>query len=458
MRRYQIAILSAMLCLAAPVRAEETEEEPKPAAGKTESAQTEILFQKGRDALYRGQVDEAIKVLEKAAAADTTKTRYRLHLARAYYYAGRSQDAEAPLKKILEAASDHVEAGQLLAEIYSKQGKHKDVLSVLGPLLKYRKDYPSYHLLAEAAYSLEDHAKARRYYEEAIKLNPQNATDHYQLGNIYLAGGFFSLAAEFYQKALALGLESPTLRYKLGSAYFNLRNYFGRIAVATVKAGEPGTISGKWYLIEFVPGQQDRFRVAPAESAIFQVAKAIAGGLKDRPDLHFLRANIYLNARRYAQAHEMFGHIEKDIPEEDKALYYYYYAQAAFGVQKYDRYLELLNRAIELDDKAYRSALVEAYEKVAEQHNQAGQLGKYIEYLEKTVAESPQTASLHQKLANAYEEDRQFAKAIRQLRMVLDLEPEHPERMELLNRIEKCRSQLAIAEAKAGPADKPKPE
>ena len=55
------------------------------------------------------------------------------------------------------------------------------------PLLEYRHDYPTYHLLAEANYQLNRLDKARKHYQEAIKLNPESAADRYELGNICLA-------------------------------------------------------------------------------------------------------------------------------------------------------------------------------------------------------------------------------------------------------------------------------
>ena len=424
------AFLAACTGQAAPAK-----EAPK----QPELSKAEQLFQDGRDALLSGDYAKAANLLEKAVAADKTKTAYRLYLARAYRYAGKGNLAEKQLQEIVKASPDHVEAGQLLAEIYAERKSWKDVAAVLEPLLRYRHDYTTYHLLAEAKYHLDDHAKARKYFEEAVKLNPSSAADHYQLGNIYLAGNFYALAAEAYQKALSLGLDSPVLRYKLGSAYFNLRNYFGRISVVTVKAGKVGTIDGNWYLIEHVPGKKDTFRAAPGSSAIYQVAKAMADGIEDRPEIHFLKANIYLNARRYQQAYEMFEKIQKDIAKEDKALFYYYFAKSAFGVGKYDEYLKLLGEAIKLDKEAYESTLVEAYLKVAEQYNQAGRIDKYIEYLKLAVAASPQNAALHLKLGNAYEEARKYDLAVVQWRMVLDLEPDHPQRMTLLNLIGKYR-------------------
>ena len=402
-------------------------------------SKAEEQFEDGRKALFQGDYSRAIDLLKKAIKQDKTKTSYRLYLARAYCYAADEQKAETLLADILNTAPDHVEAGQLLAEIYTKQKKSKDVVDVLEPLLKYRHDYPIYHLLAEAQYSLNDYEKARKYFEEAIKLNPKSGSDHYQLGNIYLAGNFFALAAESYQSALRLGVDTPVLHYKLGSAYFNLRNYFGKISVVTVKAGKAGTINDDWYLVEPVPGKTDVFRAAPKTSAVYQVAKARADGIDDSPDIRFLFANIYLNARRYKQAYEMFKKIEPTIPEQDKPLFYYYYAHSAFGVYRYDEYLALLQEAIKLDEATYSSALVDAYLRVADRYNQAGQLDMYIQFLAKAMQESPETASLHLKLGHAYEEAQEYTRAVAQWQMVLDLEPDHPRRMELLNLIGKYK-------------------
>jgi tetratricopeptide (TPR) repeat protein len=438
-----------------PAGSDAEQDKPKPAEPTAED-----LFKQGRDALYKGQYDRAIELLGQAVAADSSKTSYRLHLARAYRYAQKDELAAAQLEEILKASPDHVEAGQALGEIYSAAQRWKDVVRVLEPLLKYRHDYPTYHMLAEAQYNLDQPDKARKSYEEAVKLNPQSAVDHYQLGNIYLSDKFFALAADSYQAALRLGRDSPVLRYKLGSAYFNLRNYFGQIAVRTIRSGKAGTINGSWYLIE--PGtaaggrgRQDAFRCAPEASAIYQVAKALAEGIEDRPDIHVLQATIYLNARRYAQAYEMFTKIGPTVLKEDKALFLYYFAQAAFGTGRYDRYLELLKEAIKLDPEAYKATLVDAYSKVADQYNQSGQLDKYTEYLAAAVAESPQTASLHLTLGDAYEEAQQHDQAVAQWQMVLDLEPEHPQRMKLLNLIQKYRG---VATPSAGPSTPSRPE
>lgn len=413
------------------------EAKKKPDAEATLTLDAKTHYDKGRDALFRGKHEDAIKSLKAAVEADGKQTSYRLYLAKAYRYAKKPEQSEALLAGILKEAPDHVEAGQLLAEVYYSREKWKDVTNTLEPLLKYRHDFPTYHMLAEAAYNQGDYEKSRKYYREAIKLNPDSGPDHYQLGNIYLAENRFALAARSYETALNLGLDSVVLHYKLASAYFNLRNYFGRISEATVKAGQPGTISGNLYLIEQVPGKKDVFRVAPERSAVFHIERAIEGGLAERADTQMLLANVYLNARRYDRAFEMYQKLGEMVPEEDAALYAFYYAQSAFGVRKYDAYLDQLKAAVKLAPEAYGSALVDGYLQVADRYNQGGQLDKYIEHLAMAVDESPQTTSLHLKLGNAFEDASKYEDAVQQWRLVLDLEPDHPERTRLLNLIRK---------------------
>lgn len=428
-----IAAAALLAFAACPALAQDADE-----PGQTPRA--EQLFRDGKRALLIGEYDRAIDLLTRAVAEDQTKTSYRVHLARAHIYADHTDQAESQLKAVLDATPDHVEAGQMLARIHAEHQKWEQVRDVLKPLLKYRHDYLTYHLLAEACRNLDEFRHAREYYEEAVKLNPESSIDHYELANIYLGGHFFALAARSYERALDLGADSPVLRYKLGSAYFNLRNYFGRIRRVEIKGGQAGTISGQWFLIEPVPDAKDTFRAAPADSAIFQIARAMNDGLADRPDIRFLRANIYLNARRFAQAYDMFAKLADAIPDEDRALYHFYHAQAAFGIGKYDEYLALLEKAIELDEDAYAATRVEAYLRVAEQYNQRGQLDQYITYLEKAMAKRPDSADLHLKLGDAYAESRDYQQAVRQWQLVLDLEPEHPDRMDLLNRITRHRS------------------
>lgn len=395
----------------------------------------EQRFAEAKDLLFRGRFEQAGTQFQQLAADFPSKTAYRFYLARVQLYQQQPDAAAKLLESVLADAPDQSDAGLLLAEILAARGEHERLLTVLTPMLAYRNDYATFHLLAEAAYRTGDLATARGHYLKAIEQNPASPQDHYQLANIYLSQSLYALAAERFESALELGMAGRLLHYKLASTYFNLRNYFGQTRVMTVRGGKPGTFADGWYLLEVLHAADERFRAAPQRSAIFHVARAIQLSEQPSPDLQFLHANILLNGRRFEQAYQIFASLEKTIPDEDRALYCYYFSQAAFGVGKYDEYLARLRRAIEIDRTTYEPSLVDAYIRVAEQHNQRGEYEAYIACLLQAVDISPQSASLQLRLANALEQAGRLPEAAMRWRMVLDLEPDHPDRLDLLNRI-----------------------
>ena len=66
---------------------------------------------------------------------------------------------------------------------------------------------------------------AKKYYERAIKLNPQYAEAINNLGTIYYARKSYRRAISAYKKALRLTPDSASILSNLGTAYFARKNY-----------------------------------------------------------------------------------------------------------------------------------------------------------------------------------------------------------------------------------------
>jgi len=391
-------------------------------------------FEAGRELFFQRKYKEAVAKLAAAAKADPTKSSYRLLLAKAHKFAGNSAESTALLEQILKENPEHVEAAVELGDILAAAKDWKRIVTTLEPLLKFKHDYPLYHLLAEAYYQQENLNKARKFYEEAVRLNPRSGDDFYQLANIYLMQNRFAKAAEAYEKAAALGIDTGVLHFKLASAYFNLRNYLGRVTTAEVLGGAVGRIKDDLYLVDPVPGRKDTFYVAGPKSAVYQVAKARAMGI-DVPQIEFLTANIWLNARRFAKADAIYKAMEKKVAKADRGLFWFYWAQTALGLDDYDGYLARLNKAIEAEPDLYKPTLADAYITVAARYQQRGDTKKYIAYLEKAVSTNPLSAGLHLTLGDALWQANRRAEAAERYRLVLELQPDHPQRVRLLNRI-----------------------
>lgn len=444
MKPIRIFLTLSIICLAVGSLAAQ---DPAPVAAP-DAKQAEQFFQDGRTFFFQGKYQEAVAKLKEAVTANPEKTGYKLLLAKAHRYASQLDEAIAVLEEILKTDADHVEAGIELAELLSPQKQPDRVIAVLQPLLKFKHDYPLYHLLAEAHYQKEQFDKAREYYEEAVKLNPRSNQDQYQLGNIYLAQKHFAKAAHSYETAGDLGISTGVFHFKLASVYFNLRNYLGSVSTAEVIGGKVGDIKNNLYLLDPVPGSKVAFYVAGPHSAVYQVVKAQQLGI-DIFDIQFLEANIWLSARRYANADRIYASLAEKVGPEDAGLFWFYWSQTALGLDDYDLYLERLQKAIDAEPEVYKGTLSDALVTVADRYLQRGAGERYLEYLAKAVETNPVSARLHLTLGDAYWLSAARDNAIEQYKLVLELEPDHAQRVRLLNRI-RGQEDTASAPARRG--------
>jgi len=425
----------------------------RPAAAPTsqQAQAAETKFEEGRKKFFQGLYKDAIPLLREASRANPAKTSYQLLLAKAYRYAGQDKDAAGILEAILKDNPDHVEAGVELSEMLSPAKEPARVIGILAPLLKFKHDYPLYHMLAEAYYQKEQWEQARENYQEAVKLNPQSPQDWYQLGNIYLAQKHFARSAEAYEKAGQLGVDSAVYHFKLASVYFNLRDYLGAVTTAVVLGGQAGQIKNDLLLLDAAPGRKDAFYAAPPKSAIFRIAKARQLGI-DSPQIRFLEANIWLSARRFAKADALYKAMQAEgkLDKADLGLFWFYWSQTALGLDDFDNFLGRLAKAIEAEPDVYKSTQADAYVTVARRYQAKGDHNRYIEYLKQAVATNPMAASLHLMLGDACWQAGLRKQAVEQYKLVLELEPDHADRVKLLNRIREL-----IPPATSAPASAP---
>ena len=76
-----------------------------------------------------------------------------------------------------------------------------------------------------AYHQLLDLDNARKYYQRAIKINPQYAEALNNLGTIYYGQRSYKRAIDQYRKALRITPQSASVLSNLGTAYFARKNY-----------------------------------------------------------------------------------------------------------------------------------------------------------------------------------------------------------------------------------------
>jgi len=398
----------------------------------------------GRAALLSGDHAQAVKLLEKVVESEPGQLDCWLLLAQAYELSGRPDESKRALQEIVKRQPRHRAAAMALARRCFDRLAYAKVIEILEPLRAGAGDYELCHLLGTALFHEGKLDEARRSLTRAVASDATHPQDHSLLGSIAMEQGRFALAVEAYERANRLGRNDAVLHFELATAYFRLRNYLGDVRCQTVKGGEPDTIAEPGYLIEFVPGECDVFRISPPRSAVFHARMALYLGL-DSPKLHLLWADIWLGVRRYARAVAAYSEIETRVPPSRRGAYCYDYARALLGAGDAEGYLARLQEAAKIDPAAYVPLLGQAYMNAAEVYNQEGNVRKHIEYMRLAVQHSPTSSDLRYRLGNALWEDERREEAALQWRILLELQPDHRDRTRLLGLIQATRTRTTPA-------------
>jgi tetratricopeptide (TPR) repeat protein len=141
---------------------------------------------------------------------------------------------------------------------------------------------------------------------------------------------------------------------------------------------------------------------------------------------------------------------EGKLAKADLGLFWFYWSQTALGLDDFDNYLGRLAKAIEAEPDVYKSTQADAYVTVARRYQEKGDHNRYIEYLKQAVATNPISASLHLMLGEACWQASLRKQAVEQYKLVLELEPDHADRVKLLNRIREPMPAATTAPAGAG--------
>jgi len=172
---------------------------------------------------------DAVRQLEHAIELTPDNAQLYSNLAAVYLDMGDAKmfpQAEMALKKAIEL-SPSFEAYANLGNLYLQQRRYAESAAMSEKALQLNgNDVGSWNNLANAYEALKEGDKASvardrqlRLLEEAVKLQPQDAQFHAQLGFVYARKKLRDQALVQIQAALALAPEDPTVLVNAGDAY-----------------------------------------------------------------------------------------------------------------------------------------------------------------------------------------------------------------------------------------------
>jgi len=150
-------------------------------------SRSEILFQRGKASMERGEYDLGIDSLSKALYEDPNFVDAHILLAKAYNEKkGAYLESVKYLKNAIELEADNLEALGLLAKIYIENGKYEDALPVV---------------------------------KKILGISPSSGFAHGYMGEILFHKGTYEGSIEALRKSLQLDQGNPRIYFLLGKVF-----------------------------------------------------------------------------------------------------------------------------------------------------------------------------------------------------------------------------------------------
>ena len=358
------------------------------------------------------QPDNALKVLDDAAAVPDTDAEYLINLAELYINFGRQfpeqrAQANGQALELLNRAGRKTPldvALQLkLADLLSVLGDNKGAARIYTALIE--DDEPSAALreilrgkLAEAYLRGGDNTNATAQLKAILADNPGKASALYFMGTIAFDEKRWPDAIDYYERTLLFNPRFEQAHYDLASA--QLAAGRGAEAVKTMEKATtqfPGKFAGE-YLLGMSYHEQKKY---PEALKHLIAAETIARSTETNRVNTALYFQLGATSERAGDLVEAEKYFEKSIslsPTNAEALNYLGYMWAEKGL-KLDRAKELIDRAlkIEPDNAAFLDSLGWVY-------FQTGKFREAVDCLLKAIAAAPDEpdAVIYDHLGDAY--------------------------------------------------------
>jgi tetratricopeptide (TPR) repeat protein len=426
-------VLVAVQPVAAP--AEVTQQRPvasQPAAPGSDSACQGSLFEVGCRHLEAGNATAAVRVLERAAAKYPARIDYALKLAEAYAASNQPEAAERLLTNLRALHPTDMATALALARNRARRGAWPAVVGMLRPVER-RLGASGVLLLAEGLRRTGEESGSTAALRRGLERFPNDESLWLALIDILLGHGSYALAQQRIAEAQRRIGPSPQLHFRAAQAHFHLGEALGATTIREVPGGRTGQFSGRWLLVE-ERAEPQRFLCCPADSALYQLRRALDAGL-DEPDAHILHALIWQRAGRPAVGYAILKAREAVLLESADSATLTTFAHLALEAGALSDFLRYARRQADRQPERRSQIMAEAYLSVAERYNERGDSASYAAFLRRALRLQPDNADMILRLADADWAAERRNEAVLGYRRVLERGPGPAERGRILERL-----------------------
>lgn len=301
----------------------------------------------------------------------------------------------------LSLAVQHHQAGRL----EQAESLYRQVLDA------FPENEDALHFLGVLAYQLEEHDTAIELISKAVRINPNLAEAHYNLGKVFEAQGKIDEAVDSYRRTIAI---NPGV----GEAHYNL-------AIAFANMGK---------LDEAVASYRRAIAINPKDAdAYYNMGNALRDQKKLDEAITAYQYALRINPQ-YAKVHNNLGIIFKTQGRLDEAITCYERA-IAIDANYADAHYNLANALDDLEDlnsaiACYQRALAinpnhaEAHNNLGNAFGKQGKLDEAIVHYQRAAELDPaNSSSAHNNLGNTFGRQDKLDEAIVHYQRAAELDP-----------------------------------
>lgn len=307
--------------------------------------------------LKAGHIENATKHYKALALLHPEKDSFQYNLASCYELSKNYEQAIIIMKQLLSRNPKSVSMAQKLAGLYIEIRQFRQAKDLYDSIIL--KSAPSSEILYQYAIlstQLYDTGTAEKIFKKVIKMDPENANAHKDLGVIYLNQRLFDYAQDEFDTALKLAPDNFDIVFEYANYLYAISQY--------EKADE--------YYTKALELKDDV--VAKALSAINKLEinqldegrELIESALNDQPEheyIQFLAGRIYYSMKDYENAKTYFiKSLEQNPDKETKNLL----ALTYYELGEYEKALNIFNALLDVVKKNISLMLSKAkcYEKM----------------------------------------------------------------------------------------------
>ena len=283
---------------------------------RLEPNNVEANYKLGRLLLARGQIDDAISVIERAKGGTSAPVVFLPLLGDAYLRKGNADKAEESYLLALASQKDNADATLGLAKVYQSRGDIKAALGYLAQARELAGNSPELRYKAGvAALGLGAFDDARTDLEQAVKLKPNDPTYLIALGAAWLKKADLAVAEQIFRKSLELQPDNAQAQMYLGYVLYKqkkfseARGYLEKTIKADASLPEPF-----YYLGLIVQEENEDERAITLLEKAIQVSPTFANA-------HVALGASYLKLKNYARARKELELGAELNPDDSKAHY-----------------------------------------------------------------------------------------------------------------------------------------